>query len=200
MNYLALIFVLCFPVSAIADNIIVLGDSLSAAYRLQQQQGWVHQLRERLAEEDYKIINESISGETSSGLLHRLPSYLQNRMIDYAIVEIGINDAFANTPLDLIEDNLDSIITTLKQRNCKVLLIEMQQPLSDNTSYKTQFRELYKAIAEKHNIELAPFLLRDIIHTKNHMMDMIHPNAAGQEKVLITLWPSIQKFLSRDGK
>lgn len=178
-------------------NILVMGDSLSAGYGINVEKGWVNLLQQELAKKSRgNIINASVSGETSSGGVSRLPSLLNTHKPAIVIIELGGNDGLRGQPLKLMQENLQTMITASKNAGAKVLLVGMQIPTNYGQRYTTQFRETFASLAEKNQIPLVPFLLEGVA-TKNNLMqnDGIHPNADAQPIIVNNVRPFIEKML-----
>lgn len=178
-------------------NILVMGDSLSAGYGINIEKGWVNLLQQELAKKSRgNIINASVSGETSSGGVSRLPSLLNTHKPAIVIIELGGNDGLRGQPLKLMQENLQTMITASKNAGAKVLLVGMQIPTNYGQRYTTQFRETFASLAEKNQIPLVPFLLEGVA-TKNNLMqnDGIHPNADAQPIIVNNVRPFIEKML-----
>ena len=165
------------------STILLLGDSLSAAYGLTQNQGWVHLLNEQwLAENQaYHIINASISGETTAGGLARLPKLLEQHVVDYLLIELGANDGLRGFPPKLIKNNLLQIITLAKANQIKVWLMDIKIPPNYGARYQTMFTAVFQDIAKQENIPLVPFFMEKIaIDQKLMQKDLLHPNIDAQ--------------------
>ena len=175
---------LLFPLrNGYADDILVIGDSISAAYGMQVEQGWVYRLQQRLAgtEPPHRLINASISGDTTANARARLKTLLTRTDPDIVIIEIGGNDALRGLSLDTMRDNLADMINTAQQHQAQVLLIGMDIPPNYGPVYTQKFRTVYRELAETHQVTLLPSLL-DKIGTKPDLMqaDGIHPNSKAQ--------------------
>lgn len=178
-------------------NILVMGDSLSAGYGINVEKGWVNLLQQELAKKSRgNIINASVSGETSSGGVSRLPSLLNTHKPAIVIIELGGNDGLRGQPLKLMQENLQTMITASKNAGAKVLLVGMQIPTNYGQRYTTQFRETFASLAEKNQIPLVPFLLEGVA-TQSHLMqnDGIHPNVDAQPIIVNNVRPFIEKML-----
>jgi len=161
-----------------ADKLLILGDSLSAAYGMQQQQGWPALLQKNT---DWQLINASISGETTSGGLARLPALLAEHHPDVVLVALGGNDGLRGFSVELIQANLNKIITLVRQHNAEPILMQIRIPPNYGPRYVRQFTALYPQLAEKHDISLWPFFMDSIAINSDLMMaDGIHPNVAAQ--------------------
>jgi len=179
---------------------MVLGDSLSAAYGIDQRAGWVHLLQQRLTERGYRyrVVNASISGETTRGGLARLEQALKAHKPAIAIVELGANDGLRGLLLGEMQANLDAIITQSRRRNAQVLLVGMHLPPNYGPSYTRKFHQVYVDLAARHRIPLTPFLL-DGVATDAALMqqDGLHPTATAQVKVLDNVWTHLQGMLRK---
>ena len=197
MIYRAFILVVCFmvaPVCAQARTLLVLGDSLSAAYGIPVEQGWVTLLAERILRQglDYKVVNASISGETTIGAKTRLQKLLSDTKADLVIVELGGNDGLRGFSLTEIEQNLSEIISLIQGAGGRALLVPMQLPPNYGAAYNKRFRAIYHNIADRLNVNLSEFILRDIAeHPELMQADGIHPVQAAQARILENIWPSL---------
>lgn len=180
-------------------KIMVMGDSLSAAYGIDIQQGWVNLLGKSLTKKyAVQIINASVSGETSSGGNKRLPALLDEHQPDIVILELGGNDGLRGQPLKLLEKNLQTMIDISKKNNAAVLLAGMQIPPNYGARYSNQFKELYGKLAQKNDVGLIPFLLEGIGGNENLVQrDGIHPTAEAQPIIVNNVLPELEKMLQR---
>lgn len=180
-----------------AKKILIMGDSLSAGYGIDIQQGWVSLLQKKLAENTaVEIINASVSGETSSGGKARLPALLNEHKPDIVILELGGNDGLRGQPLKLLENNLQTMIDASKNSGAEVILAGMQIPPNYGPRYSTEFKALYEKLAEKNQSGLIPFLLEGIGGKAELMQrDGIHPTAEAQQIIVENALPEIQKYL-----
>lgn len=195
-NLFIIILLLCSNlVSAKQVTILVMGDSLSAGYGIKLEQGWVNLLQQDLHEEA-KIINASVSGETTSGGLTRLPALLKTHQPAVVILELGGNDGLRGQPLKLMQENLQTMISASQASGAKVLLVGMQIPTNYGQRYTKQFKETYPALAEKNNLLLVPFLLEGVA-TKEELIqsDKIHPTAEAQPTLVNNVKPLLEKIL-----
>ena len=174
-------------------KLLILGDSLSAAYGLKQEQGWVSLLQDAWQDQGVSIINAAISGETTDGALARLPRLLDQHSPTHIFVELGGNDGLQGHPISKMRANLEKIIQLSQQNGVKVLLQQMQIPTNYGKRYTQMFTGSYGKLAEKYTVVLLPFFLENIALDKSLMQnDGIHPNAAAQ----IILAKEMQKTLS----
>ena len=178
---------------------MVLGDSLSAAYGIDQKQGWVTLLEQRLQQRcaACRVINASISGETTAGGRNRIAPLLNRHHPDILIVELGGNDGLRGLPLKDMYDNLDHIITEARHRDVKVMLIGMRLPPNYGPAYTRGFQNVYQRLADKLHVAWAPFLLAGFADKPGMFQsDGIHPVAAAQGIMLDNVWPVLQPLLS----
>lgn len=184
--------------------ILVLGDSLSAEYGLTRGKGWVKLLQQRLEAEKTprKVVNASISGETTSGGRSRLPALLKQHAPGIVILELGGNDALRGLALQNTQQNLEAMVKAAKAANAQVLLVGMQVPPNYGASYTEQFAQLFKQVASAHQLPLVPFLLAGIgdgggsANTEQWFQsDRIHPNTQAQPHMLGNVWPTLKTML-----
>lgn len=181
-------------------TILVLGDSLSAAHGLRPEQGWVALLANRLRSEGYRytLVNASVSGETTTGGLERLPRELRIHRPGIMILELGANDGLRGLPLTLAEKNLAAIVRMAQAAGTRVLLVGMLIPPNYGPRYTKQFAALYPELARTYHLPLVPFLLDKVALERRLMQsDGLHPTAAGEPLVLDTLWPYLRPMLTR---
>jgi acyl-CoA thioesterase-1 len=179
-------------------TILVVGDSLSAEYGIARGSGWVPLLGRRLAQQypAWTVANASISGDTTSGGLTRLPALLRQYHPNIVILELGANDALRGLALTMTQQNLASMAQQAKQAGAAVLLVGMQIPPNYGRSYTDQFRDLFGKVAKAEDIRLVPFLMEGIATNRDlFQADGIHPNAAGQPKLLDNVWAGLQPML-----
>ena len=199
LAYLCALCFALFPVFASAKTIMILGDSLSAGYGIQTQQGWVYLLQKRLNQQypkQYKVVNASVSGETTSGALARLPKLLTTHKPNLVVIELGGNDGLRGQPPQLIEKNLSQLVTLSKNSNAKVILLGMKMPPNYGSAYQTAFEKSFKNVSQKQNIKLQPFFLNGVAGIRDLMQkDQIHPNAKAQPILLNNAYPYIKGAL-----
>ncbi len=191
---------LLWAVSALANanTILVMGDSLSAGYGFDLQDGWVQKLRTQLEQThpSYQVINASVSGETTTGGRARLSKLLQTHQPSIAIIELGGNDGLRGQPLNIVRDNLRDMIEQSQQANAQVVLVGMQIPPNYGARYTQAFSELFAELAEEHETALVPFLLDGVALDKSLMQnDSIHPTAEAQPRILDNVWPVLEPLL-----
>jgi len=180
-------------------SILIFGDSLSAAYGIGEDEGWVTLLAERLMQENSKlqVINGSVSGETTTGGRARLPSLLQRYAPTYVLIELGGNDGLRGLPLALMRENLTEMITLSKASGATVLIAGMQIPPNYGPRYTEPFYAQYAELAEEFDLYLIPFLIDGIPQQPELMQsDGIHPKAEAQSMILDNVWPVLQESIS----
>lgn len=189
-----MLLLICLPASA--STILVVGDSLSDAYNMPREAGWAHLLSKRLGE-DYRVINASISGETTAGGVHRLDGLLEEYQPQVLLVILGGNDGLRALAPRQIEENLAVMIEKGKHAGARVGLMQIRMPPNLGPVYVRRFEGIYPDLAERFDIELLPFFLDDLFDRPGMMMDDgIHPTPAAQPKMLERLWPALQPLLS----
>ena len=179
---------------------LVLGDSLSAAYGIRLEQGWVALLQDRLKSKGYghRVVNASSSGETTGGALARLPRALERHRPAVVVIELGGNDGLRGLPIADVRANFESLIRLSRDSGANVLLIGMRIPPNYGATYTRAFHELFGELAAKHRLPLVPFFLDGIALDDSLMLeDGLHPNAAAQPKLLEMVWPKLEPLLKR---
>jgi len=183
-------------------TILVLGDSLSAAYGIPIEKAWVALLEKTLAKQfsdnnhSYKIFNASISGETTDGGLRSLPNLLEKYHPEVVIIELGANDGLRGFPLKTIEKNLAELIHLSQTDGAKVLLTGIHIPPNYGKRYASAFHQLYAKLAEKYQTALLPFLLKGIATNPALMQnDRLHPKASAQETIKNLVWEQLEPLL-----
>lgn len=182
-------------------TILVLGDSLSAGYGIRPEQGWVALLDERLQAQGYgyEVVNASVSGETTSGGLQRLPRALTLHQPGIVILELGANDALRGLPLVTTRENLQKMVGLARDSRARILLVGMRIPPNYGARYSEDFFRMYPDIATRYSLPLVPFLLESVALDPTRMQDDgLHPNAQGEPAVLNTLWPQLQPMLKKN--
>jgi acyl-CoA thioesterase-1 len=185
--------------AAPAPTILVLGDSLSAAYGIRLEQGWVALLQNRLKAKGYghRVINASSSGETTGGALARLPRALEKHRPAVVILELGGNDGLRGLPLAEVRANFEALIRLSRESRASVLLVGMRIPPNYGPAYTTAFHELYGDLAKRHRLPLVPFFLDGIALDDALMQeDGLHPSAAAQPRLLAQVWPKLEPLLA----
>jgi acyl-CoA thioesterase-1 len=186
------------PSTGTQPIVLVFGDSLAAAYGLQQDAGWVHLLGERLARHSppYRLVNASISGETTRGGLARLDAVLAQYHPAVVIIELGGNDGLRGLPLKATRDNLSALVKNARQAKAKVLLVGVELPPNYGPAYTQQFKDNYSVVAKQQNIALVPSLLAGFAEKRELFQpDGIHPAASAQPMILDTIWKQLAPLL-----
>lgn len=191
--------------AAASRTILVLGDSLSAEYGLKRGTGWVALLEQRLAAEKIpmRVVNASVSGETTSGGRSRLAALLARHKPDVVVIELGANDALRGLPLDMTQENLSQMTRSAQQAGAKVLLVGMQMPPNYGADYANRFAGIYPKVAQAHKAALVPFMLKGIADsadpTRLFQADRIHPAEAAHPAILANIWPELKKLAAPRG-
>ncbi|MEH6565373.1 MAG: arylesterase [Halopseudomonas sp.] len=184
------------PVSA--QGILIVGDSISAAFGLELERGWVSQLQARLREQSVElpVVNASVSGDTTAGGLARLPRLLQAHEPDLVVIELGGNDGLRGLAPDKMQQNLSAMIDAAHAAGAEVVLLGMRIPPNYGVRYTKAFEQVYRDLAEQQQVTLVPFVLEGVAGVPELMQaDGIHPNAAGQPGILENAWPPISDWL-----
>jgi acyl-CoA thioesterase I len=182
-------------------SILVVGDSLSAEYGLRRGTGWVALLEKRLALEKIsaKVINASISGDTTSGGRSRLGALLTQHKPTHVIIELGGNDALRGLPLSMTQANLSAMAEAGQKAGAKVLLLGMQVPPNYGADYSQQFASAFEAVAKARKVPLLPFFLQGVADgpdpLKLFQNDRIHPKEEAHPILLNNVWPVLKKML-----
>ena len=194
-----LFIVLWLPATAAAEkSILVLGDSLSAAYGIPRNRGWVALLEERLKRErpDYIVANASISGETSGGGRARLRPLLEKHRPAVMILELGGNDGLRGMPATQIRTNLTAMIREAQASGARVLLVGVKMPPNYGEVYSQSFEAVFRELARTHSIALVPFLLEDFADKPEFFLpDRLHPSEEAQPLMLERVWPALRPLL-----
>ncbi|MBR9883948.1 MAG: arylesterase [Oceanospirillales bacterium] len=185
-----------------ASSMLVLGDSLSAAYGLPLEKGWVNLMRERAQAQDPSIdvVNASVSGETTSGGLSRLPGLLETHAPAIVLIELGANDGLRGTPLNIVRDNLNGLVERAQASGAQVVLIGNRLPPNYGPQYTQAFFDLFSQVATEKGVALVPFLLEGVAEDWDLMQDDgYHPKAEAQPRLLETVWPQVAPLLADGG-
>ncbi|GAB2801925.1 arylesterase [Halomonas shantousis] len=178
-----------------ADTLLVMGDSLSAAYGIDRERGWVHQLQERLGDE-HEVINASISGETTSGGMARLPELLQRHDPDIVLLELGGNDGLRGLSPHQMKLNLANMIENSQAAGARVLLLGIEMPPNYGSTYVDAFRGVFRQLVDEYDVHLVPFILEGVALTEDMMQeDGIHPNGKAQATILNNVWEKLAPML-----
>ena len=182
-------------------TILIVGDSLSAEYGLKRGTGWVPLLERQLTGEkkNVRVVNASISGDTTSGGRSRLPALLAQHKPSTVVIELGGNDALRGLPLDMTEKNLTAMTQAAKKAGAKVLLLGMQVPPNYGGNYGATFSGLFTKVAKTEKVALVPFFLKGVADVEDvasqFQADRIHPNEQAQSRMLANVWPELKKLI-----
>lgn len=179
------------PVLA-APTLLVFGDSLSAAYGMPRESGWVSLLEKRVP--GYRVVNASVSGETTAGGLTRLPGVLAAHRPAVVVLELGANDGLRGLPPHAAARNLEAMIDLAKKQGSKVLLLGMRMPPNYGAAYTARFERLFHEVARKKQVKLLPFLL-DGLELGDFQADGLHPGAAAQPRLMENVWRELKPLL-----
>jgi acyl-CoA thioesterase-1 len=182
-------------------TILVFGDSLSAALGIRPEQGWVALLARRIQSQGYgyEVVNASVSGETSSGGLQRLPRALELHRPGIVILELGANDGLRGLPVEEMRANLARMVHLSQAAGARVLLVGIRIPPNYGPRYSDQFAGSFPALAQQNHLPLVPFLLENVALNPALMQeDGMHPNAAGEPAVLENVWPHLKPLLNKN--
>jgi len=200
--FLLVLFCL-LPVSAASADrarLLVLGDSLSAAYGIPAEAGWVSLLQKRLDDKsgDWEVINASITGDTTGGGLQRLPAALQRHEPEVVVIELGGNDGLRGLSLDVMRRNLEQMTRLAREKGAQVLLLGVRLPANYGPRYAERFHRVFSEVAKDAKVPLVDFFLEGVAEDLNLMQaDGIHPSAAAQARVLDNVWPRLEALLNR---
>ena len=184
--------------AAAPKTVLVLGDSLSAAHNIAANAGWVHLLEVRLGkmEPPWRVVNASISGETTLSGRNHLPGLLETYKPAVVVLELGANDGLRGLPLDAMKDNLAAMIDLAQQAHAKVLLLGIELPVNYGPRYRDGLRAVYADLAQRKRTALVPFLLEGVALDPSRMQeDGLHPTAAGEPAVFATVWSKLAPLL-----
>ncbi len=192
-------FVLLAPaVVGAAPKILVLGDSLSAAYGIPARQGWVRLLQERLRDAGYthEVVNASISGDTTRGGLSRLPAALELHRPTLVVVELGGNDGLRGFGPGETRQHLEQIVGQVREAGAEALLLGVQLPGNYGSAFRAKFHQVYHDVARDEAVALVPSFLDGVAEDRSLMQaDGIHPSAAAQPLILENVWPALEPLL-----
>ncbi len=199
LRFIFVLLLVIKPLTAAADNtILILGDSLSAAYGLKQEQGWVNLLQDKYDEKDQSVylVNASISGETTGGALRRLDALLSEFEPTHVLIELGGNDGLRGFPIKRLQANLRDLITKSQQIGAKTAVMEVQIPPNYGPRYTKLFTDSFKTIADETDSELMPFFMLSIAGRPELMQnDNLHPNADAQPLIRDFMYKTINDWL-----
>jgi len=188
------------PLSAPDPVILVLGDSLSAGFGIDRGQGWVRLLEQRLAAQGlrYRLVNASISGETTAGGRSRLPRLLNEHRPQILILELGANDGLRGLSLGVMRDNLVNMVRLGRQADAQVLVTGLRLPPNYGESYIDGFQAVFREVATAEGVPLVPDFMSGVVEDRALMQaDDVHPNALAQPRILDNVWPGLAPLLSQ---
>ncbi|MFK3828414.1 arylesterase [Pseudomonas fulva] len=188
----------CLAQSVTAGTVLIVGDSISAGFGLDTRYGWASLLQTRLRQEgfDDKVVNASISGDTSAGGQARLPALLAAHKPAVVVLELGGNDGLRGQPPAQLRQNLASMVDQSRQAGAKVLLLGMQLPPNYGVRYTTAFAKVYEELAKEKQVALVPFFLEGVGGVPELMQaDGIHPAQGAQQRLLENAWPVLKPLL-----
>jgi acyl-CoA thioesterase-1 len=204
IKYLVLLGILLGSLPAAAEDprtLLVLGDSLSAGYGIDLQQGWVTLLQQRLDRSgpgSWRVVNASISGDTSAGGLARLPALLERERPALVLLALGSNDGLRGQPPGELGENLTRLIRLARENGAGVLLVGARVPPNYGAAYAGRFHQVFHEVAAATGVTLVPFLLEEVaLEPRLMQADGYHPNAAAQPYLLDTVWPGLAALLAR---
>ncbi len=182
---------------------LIVGDSLSAEYGLKRGSGWAALLQERLTQQKVpaRVVNASVSGDTTSGGRSRLPALLRLHRPAVVVIELGGNDALRGLPLNMTRDNLTAMTRAAKEAGARVLLVGMEMPPNYGAKYAQEFRDVFSGVAKAEKTALVPFFLKGVADgpepLKYFQSDRIHPNESAHPMMLDNVWPELRKLLPK---
>jgi acyl-CoA thioesterase-1 len=180
-----------------------MGDSLSAGYGLAPNTGWVTLLTKRIEQEGYgfRVVNASVSGETSAGGLARLPRALQLHAPKVVVLELGANDGLRALPIAITRANVVTMIKLSKQAGSKVLLLGIRLPPNYGVRYTVEFERMMAELGKEHSVAVVPWFMRQVAENPAMMQgDGLHPNLSGQPLLLENVWPALKPLLGTTAK
>lgn len=199
-KYLFSVLLCLLAVPVHAQTLLIVGDSISAAFGLEIEQGWVSLLEERLKEQEaaVEVVNASVSGDTTAGGLARLPRLLEQHKPDLVVIELGGNDGLRGMPPANMQQNLSAMVRLALDSDARVLLAGIRIPPNYGVRYTEAFEQVFVAVSEEYEIPLVPFVLEGIAGEEDPSLmqsDGIHPTAVAQPMILDNLWPAIEAGL-----
>jgi acyl-CoA thioesterase-1 len=194
------LLLLAAPFARAEQVVLVFGDSLSASYGISPSQGWVALLGDRIARAKlpWRVVNASVSGETTSGGLRRLPEDLRRHKPGLVLIALGPNDALRGQPISGMRANLERLIAETRKANAEPVLVGFMIPPNYGIDYAREFHEMYREIARREKLALVPFLLEGIADRREMFQaDQLHPTAAAQPRLLDNVWPVVEPVLKK---
>lgn len=180
--------------------LVVFGDSLSAGYGLPYGKGWVDLLADRLRSEklEYRVVNASLSGETTLGGLNRLPNVLAQHRPEVVVIELGGNDGLRGLSLEATRSNLTAMVDLTRKATARPLLVGMQLPPNYGTAYTKKFQALFEEVARDEKASLVGFMLAGFGERREYFQaDGIHPTVDAQPLILENIWPVLRPLLKK---
>lgn len=192
-----MLFSIC-SISYAAENILVLGDSISASYGMNSQKGWVSLLRKQIQQDnlDYRVVNASVSGSTTADGLNRLPDALAKYKPAIVLIELGANDGLRGFPLQVPRTNLAKMIKLIQAKDGKVLLLGIRLPPNYSNAYTAQLQDIYTDLSKVYNVNVVPLFLANVDDEDKLLLpDKLHPNVQAQPIILKNIWPVLKPML-----
>jgi acyl-CoA thioesterase-1 len=186
-----------------ARTVMVFGDSLSAAYNLSSEQGWVHLIGERIERSNlpWRVVNASVSGETTAGGLRRIAEDLKRHKPSIVVIALGANDALRGLPVAGMRSNLEQMIRLARQARAEPVIVGLMIPPNYGIDYAAEFRDMYPAIAAKNRVPLVPFLLEGIADKPEMFQrDQLHPTAEAQARIADNVWPALEPLFKKPSR
>jgi acyl-CoA thioesterase-1 len=199
---LAALLVIAAPSTA-ARTVMVFGDSLSAAYNLPAQQGWVNLIGERIDRSHlpWRVVNSSVTGETTAGGLRRLGEDLKRHKPAIVVLQLGANDALRGQPVAGMRSNLEQMIRLARRARAEPVLVGMMIPPNYGIDYTREFQGMYTSLAAQYKVALVPFLLEGVADKPElFQRDQLHPTAEAQARIAANVWPALEPLLTRKNK
>ena len=198
---LLLAALLTFAAPALAARtVMVFGDSLSAAYNLATAQGWVHLIGERIERSrlPWRVVNSSVTGETTAGGLRRLAEDLKRHKPAIVVLQLGANDALRGQPVAGMRSNLEQMIRLARRARAEPVLVGMMIPPNYGIDYTREFTQMYASLAAQHKVALVPFLLEGVADNPELFQpDQLHPTAKAQARIAANVWPALEPLLTK---
>lgn len=198
--FAALLLAAPLAAGAAERTVLVFGDSLSAAYGIATRDGWVALLGEKLARErpGWRVVNASVSGETTAGGLRRLPEDLKRHGPAVVVIALGANDGLRGLPVEGTRANLESMIRLSRAAKAEPVLVGLMIPPNYGIDYAREFRDLFPDVARKAKVARVPFLLEGVAENRDlFQADQLHPSAAAQPRILDNVWPVLAPLIKR---
>ena len=197
---IALALMMAPVVLANQNTLLIVGDSLSAAYGVPSDRAWVQLLQERLNNNglsQWNVVNASTSGETTDGGARRLPGLLADNSPDVVVIELGGNDGLRGFPPNVIESNLAQMISQVQDTGAQAILVGMRIPPNYGQRYTQMFADIFPKLSDRYNTALVPFFLQGVYDQDGMMQDDgIHPSVEAQPKLLENMWPVLKRALN----